>query len=113
MLSGHIAATRDRAEGSEGECLIAAQDTTYCNYLGHRQMSGLGVIQGNVRGLMQHNVLLVDELGLPLGLLDQQHWTRQGATDCDKSEGEPKVVPGAGRYQPAGERLKQTLGGHL
>ena len=81
MLSGHIAATGERAAASESDYLIAAQDTTYYNYSGHHQLSGLGRIQGNVRGLMQHNVLLTDETGLPLGLLGQQYWTRDGAMD--------------------------------
>jgi hypothetical protein len=63
MLSGHVAATRARAQASESEYLIAAQDTTYYNYSGQAQMSGLGVIQGKVRGLMQHNVLLMMKVG--------------------------------------------------
>ncbi len=78
LLSGHVAATRARAQASDSEYLIAAQDTTYYNYSGQAQMSGLGVIQGKVRGLMQHNLLLIDEDGLPLGVIDQQHWTRDG-----------------------------------
>ena len=61
MLSGHIAATRERAQASDSEYLIAAQDTTYYNYSGQTQMSGLGVIQGKIRGLMQHNVLLMED----------------------------------------------------
>jgi hypothetical protein len=81
LLSGHIAATRARAQASESEYLIAAQDTTYDNYSGQAQMSGLGVIQGKVRGLMQHNVLLINEGGLPLGIVHQQYWTRDGAMD--------------------------------
>jgi len=81
MLSGHIAATVARANASESDYLIAAQDTTYYNYSGHESMSGLGVIQGKLQGLMQHNVLLCDDSGLPLGLLDQQYWTRQGGMD--------------------------------
>jgi hypothetical protein len=88
MLSGHIAATRERAQASESEYLIAAQDTTYYNYSGQTQMSGLGVIQGKVRGLMQHNVLLMDEGGLPLGVVDQQYWTRGGAMDWPASQKE-------------------------
>lgn len=72
---------RARVQASESEYLIAAQDTTYYNYSGQAQMSGLGVIQGKVRGLMQHNVLLLNEDGLPLGVLDQQYWTRGGAMD--------------------------------
>ncbi len=51
-------------------------------------MSGLGVIQGKVRGVMQHNVLLVNSSGLPLGLLGQQYWTRKGGLDWPKGEKE-------------------------
>ncbi|NEO88701.1 MAG: IS4 family transposase [Spirulina sp. SIO3F2] len=81
MLSGHVAATQARAQARDSEYLIATQDTTYYNYSGQTQMSGLGRIQGKVRGLMQHNVLLIDQEGLPLGLLHQQYWTRGGAID--------------------------------
>ena len=49
MLSGHIQATVERAKATDGEYLIAAQDTTYYNYSGQKPMSGLGVIQGKVR----------------------------------------------------------------
>jgi hypothetical protein len=41
----------------------------------------LGEIQGKVQGLLQHNVLLLDQVGLPLGLLAQQYWTRNGGQD--------------------------------
>jgi hypothetical protein len=88
MLSGHVAATRERAQASESEYLIAAQDTTYYNYSGQTQMSGLGVIQGKIRGLMQHNVLLMEDGGLPLGVIDQQYWTRGGAIDWPASQKE-------------------------
>ncbi len=88
MLSGHIQATRERAETTEGDYVIAAQDTTYYNYSGQKKMSGLGVIQGKVRGVMQHNVLLVNSSGLPLGLLGQQYWTRKGGLDWPKGEKE-------------------------
>ena len=81
MLSGHIAQTQTRAQASDSEYLIAAQDTTYYNYSGQTQMTGLGRIQGKVRGLMQHNVLLTDEDGLLLGLVNQQYWTRDGGID--------------------------------
>jgi len=60
-------------EASGSEYITAAQDTTYYNYSGQRAMVGLGEIQGKVRGLLQHNVLLLDQLGLPLGLLTQQY----------------------------------------
>lgn len=79
MLEGHISSTVERAGLSGGDYLIAAQDTTYYNYSGHKQMEGLGVIQGDVKGIVQHNTLLMDESGHPLGLIDQQYWTRGGA----------------------------------
>jgi hypothetical protein len=88
MLSGHVASTQARAQARDSEYLIAAQDTTYYNYSGQTQMSGLGRIQGKVRGLMQHNVLLIDPEGQPLGLLDQQYWTRDGAIDWPSDQKE-------------------------
>lgn len=88
MLSGHVAQTQARAQASDSEYLIAAQDTTYYNYSGQTQMTGLGRIQGKVRGLMQHNVFLIDEGGLPLGLVDQQYWTRDGGIDWPSKQKE-------------------------
>ncbi|NEO74570.1 IS4 family transposase, partial [Moorena sp. SIO3H5] len=88
MLSGHLAETQARAQVNESEYLIAAQDTTYYNYTGQPQMTGLGRIQGKVRGLMQHNVFLLDEQGQPLGLVDQQYWTREGAIDWPSDQKE-------------------------
>ncbi len=78
MLEGHLQATLQRAQASEGEYLVAAQDTTYYNYSTHQAMTGLGTIQGDIKGVMQHNVLLMTQTGQPLGLLDQQYWSRQG-----------------------------------
>jgi len=86
MLSGHISETINRAEASGGEYLIAAQDTTYYNYTGQQEMEGLGAIQGNIRGLIQHNMMLLSEKGLPLGILHQQHWTRAGGQDLAEKE---------------------------
>ena len=86
MLEGHLASTLGRGEASSGAYLIAAQDTTYYNYSGHKQLEGLGLIQGNVKGIMQHNVLLMNELGQPLGLIDQQYWTRKGLKDFEGKE---------------------------
>lgn len=88
MLSGHISETLARAEASEGEYIIAAQDTTYYNYSGQKEMKGLGLIQGNTRGVIQHNMLLLSERGLPLGILNQQHWTRAGGADIATGEKE-------------------------
>ena len=86
MLEGHLYNTLGRVESSSSKYLIAAQDTTYYNYSGHKQMKGLGVIQGNTLGIMQHNVLLMNEMGEPLGILDQQYWTREGGKDFEGKE---------------------------
>jgi hypothetical protein len=40
MLSGHREETIARASDCGGEYVIAAQDTTYYNYTGHKQMEG-------------------------------------------------------------------------
>lgn len=77
MLEGHLAATLQRAKDCQGDYLIAAQDTTYYNYTTHQAMTGLGTIQGDIKGIAQHNVLLMSQTGVPLGLLDQQYWSRQ------------------------------------
>ncbi|MDJ1185046.1 hypothetical protein PMH09_17810, partial [Roseofilum sp. BLCC_M143] len=110
MLSGHIQATVERAKGTDGEYLIAAQDTTYYNYSGQTQMSGLGVIQGKVRGLIQHNILLLSETGVPLGLLGQQHWTREGHKDLPEGEGESsKWLKGLDAINEQGSQLHQSI----
>jgi hypothetical protein len=84
MLEGHQQATVERCRHSAGERIIVAQDTTYYNYTGHQALAGLGQIQGNLKGCLQHNVLALDEQGLALGLLDQQNWTRGGLGHPEK-----------------------------
>ena len=88
MLSAHVEQTIIRASQCRGEYVIAAQDTTYFNYTGHKQMEGLGIIQGNTRGLMQHNIMLMSQTGQPLGIMGQKYWTREGAIDLRPSEKE-------------------------
>ena len=87
MLEGHVQATVARCASSSAEKILVAQDTTYYNYTSHKAMEGLGAIQGNIKGCLQHNVLALDEEGLPLGLLHQQNWTR-GGLDAPKKESE-------------------------
>jgi hypothetical protein len=86
MLSSHIVATAERAKATEGDYLIAAQDTTFYNYTGHKQMEGLGKLQGGILGILQHNVLLTSDKGVPLGLIDQQYWSRESAVAFDGKE---------------------------
>ena len=77
MQEGHLSATKERIQADEGEYLLVAQDTTYYNYRGQQAMAGLGKIQGNLKGVMQHNLLALSETGMPLGLLGQEYWSRE------------------------------------
>lgn len=78
MLEGTIKATVSRCKQAKGERIIVAQDTTYYNYTGHKKKKGLGMIQGDVKGILQHNALAIDESGgIPLGMIYQCNWTRQ------------------------------------
>jgi hypothetical protein len=81
LLEGHRASAIARGLSCEGGYLLVAQDTTYYNYSGHHSMEGLGYIQGNVRGIIEHNALILSQSGRPLGLLHQEHWTRKGGID--------------------------------
>ena len=87
MLSGHQQETIKRAAHSEGEYIIAVQDTTYYNYTGHRQLLGIGKIQGKIKGLLQHNLMLMNQRGMPLGVFYQEYWTRKGGS-IDLAPGE-------------------------
>ncbi len=56
------------------------------NYTKHTKMEGLGVIQEDIKGFVQHNSLALSPDGLPLGLINQRMWARQSD--------EPKVHEG-------------------
>jgi hypothetical protein len=79
MQEGHLSATKARIQADEGEYILVAQDTTYYNYSGQQAMAGRGKIQGNIKGIMQHNLLALSETGMPLGLLGQEYWSRESS----------------------------------
>lgn len=88
MLEGHYQSTINKCKTSPTDLVIVAQDTTYYNMSGHKGMAGLGPLQGNMIGSLQHNALALDRSGVPLGLLGQHNWTRGGlgalGTESDK-----------------------------
>lgn len=86
MLSGHVRATKARIQEAGGAYVLVPQDTTTYNYTGHAAMTGLGKLQGKVKGLLQHNVLALSETGLPLGILGQEYWSREGSQPYDGKE---------------------------
>ena len=79
MLEGHLHSIKERINSSNDKYVLVAQDTTYYNYCGHDSMEGLGKIQGNVKGIMQHNSLVISEFSIPLGVLGQEYWSRGGS----------------------------------
>lgn len=64
---------------ADQDTIIAVQDTTTLSFNSARQAQGLGTINDSskARGMFYHPVLALREDGLPLGLLDQQHWCRE------------------------------------
>ena len=64
MLNGHLLSTQQRILLSEGEYLLIAQDTTHYNYTRHKGMEGLGIIQQKTLVILQHNVFVMNELGI-------------------------------------------------
>jgi hypothetical protein len=88
VLEGHRANAIARGLSCGDEYLLVAQDTTYYNYSGHHSMEGLGYIQGNTRGIIEHNALMMSQSGRPLGILHQEHWTRNGGIDYAGKESE-------------------------
>jgi len=61
--------------------VLAVQDTTEFNFSGRPALSGLGVLSDNrTMGFFAHTTLGVSLQGVPLGVLDQQVWSRQPTT---------------------------------
>jgi hypothetical protein len=75
IRKAHYQATRDRVAGERR--ILAIQDTTELNYTGKNVAEVLGHLANeHTRGLLMHSTLAVSELGVPLGLVHQQIWTR-------------------------------------
>lgn len=81
LLSGHIAATAERARLAikPGGRLLIVQDTTEFDYSHHLSTSGLGSIGKPPRckiGVHAHGALAVTDTGVPLGVVDLAFWSR-------------------------------------
>ena len=76
------AATQQRIAAAEGPAILAVQDTTEFNFSGRAALSGLGVLSDNrTPGFLAHTTLGVSVEGVPLGVMDQQVWSRPLATE--------------------------------
>lgn len=84
ILASHVQQTVQRAR--KYETILAIQDTSYFAYTDHRKTTGLGMISKapgkNVEtlttvGLIMHSSFAVTTEGLPIGLLDQNVFSRK------------------------------------
>jgi hypothetical protein len=91
ILSSHRAKTIERVE--KHSTILALQDTSYIMYTHHPKTTGLGrltmvkgksVAEVQSKGLLMHTCLAVSTDGLPLGLLDQEIFSR---CDSEKKKG--------------------------
>lgn len=78
ILGGHQKSVVERSRRYER--ILAIQDTSELDYSAQRKGTrGLGPISNpEARGLKLHTVLAVSEAGVPLGILQQQTWSRAG-----------------------------------
>lgn len=77
MLSSHIQTTIDRMKNQP--VVLCAQDTTALNFTSHPETKDLGTIgsqQDKSIGIMVHGTMAFTPLGVALGLIDLQSWTR-------------------------------------
>lgn len=75
-------ATRQRLAQSEEATILAIQDTTEFNFAGRSALNGLGVLSDNkTPGFLAHTTMAVSVTGVPMGVLDQQVWSRPVAVE--------------------------------
>ncbi len=77
IQASHLEQTAARAQ-RKGQ-VLAIQDTTELDYADHPHTQGLGPLENVCQnGFKVHSSLAVSTDGVPLGLLDQQVWVRDG-----------------------------------
>jgi len=84
IVEAHAEMTQER--GKQEDTVLAIQDTTYYNFSNHPKTEGLGVLsrfKGKHKdeiltlGLCMHTTLGITTEGLPLGILDQNIFSRE------------------------------------
>lgn len=84
--------THHRIEEVEDPVILAVQDTTEFNFAGRSALSGLGVLSDNrTAGFMAHTTMAVSTAGVPLGVLEQQVWSRPASVK--KTDGAHQKLP--------------------
>lgn len=75
IRQGHRDATVERI--AKHPVVLAIQDTTELNYTSHKALSGTGYLDSKyAKGLKVHSVLTASTEGIPLGIIEQQVWSR-------------------------------------
>ncbi len=79
LLESHVQSTKARIHSVP--VVLAVQDTTYLDWTDHPATKGLGPLAApSHQGLLAHTTLALTPERVPLGLLAQQVWARDGAT---------------------------------
>lgn len=82
ILNAHIASTISRIEAEDNQVLII-HDTTYIDYKNRHKTTDLDCITRNLqsnniaKGLILHNSFAVNDLSIPLGLVNQKYTERK------------------------------------
>ncbi len=81
IRAAHRDSTLERLPDHHDEMILSIQDTTSFDFTDHPNTTGLGYLAHSQRsGFWLHSALVVTASGVPLGLIDQQTWTRDPAT---------------------------------
>jgi len=86
IFSTHQKRTMERMRGEP--IVLAIQDTSFFNFSGHKKTAGLGPIGDstiNAQGLIMHSTLAVTPQGLPLGVVTQRCWAREGYKNSEET----------------------------
>lgn len=93
ILSAHRRKTQERIAAADKRVILAVQDTTQGDFSHHPHIAGIGVIESEHRaGLLVHTTLAVTPQRVPLGLLDQQVWTRPAETLGKKPDHDTRPI---------------------
>lgn len=77
LVLGLREGTRHRLEEKKLETVLLVQDTTSFDFKHHPHTSGMGRLENsNTSGFLAHTSMAVTTTGLPLGIWEQQIWSR-------------------------------------
>lgn len=85
--------TLKRIRAADADVVLAVQDTTSFSFPNRAALSGLGVLEDNrTPGFFAYSTLAVSIDGIPLGLLEQQVWSREVNANRDREAHKAKPI---------------------